>query len=116
MDQDFIFILGLALLDKKPKLSCSLHVVPKHPNNRLEGKPFWNVLPSPQSLAELSSTEALLRQILCFSFVSGDISLLLGVHEVERGDSLDSKLVRGSLEEILGVVGSVEIIAGNGGL
>ena len=86
-------------------------MLPKDVHDALEGKPFWNVVASPQHLAELGSTQVELGELLFISDISSHIPLLLSVGNVEGGDGLHTQLgcVLGC--ELLSIIGSVKVLA-----
>mmetsp|Transcript_38172 Transcript_38172/g.114130 ORF Transcript_38172/g.114130 Transcript_38172/m.114130 type:complete len:490 (-) Transcript_38172:172-1641(-) len=99
-----------------PHSFLSSVVFPQHAHHRLECEPLRNVLPSPEHLAELGPRKLLLVKTPLLGLVGRDVSLLLGVHEVERGDGGDPELGPDLLGEILGVVRAVKVLPGHGRL
>ena len=85
-------------------------------NDRLEGEPFRDVVSRSEHLAELGSGELLGAEVLVLGVVGGDVSLLLGVDKVERRDRGDTELVSVLLGNVLGLVGTVVVLSGDGRL
>jgi hypothetical protein len=102
---------------KKCLLSLLLELLlTENLNNRLEGEPLRDVIATAQHLPELGARELLLVEALSLGLLSSDVALLLGVDEVEgrHGDHAELRAVL--LGEVLGVVGAVEVLAGDAAL
>ena len=94
----------------------SLDVFPQDFDNALEGKPFRNVLSSSEHLSELGSRQLLDCQVLRLGFVGGDVSLFLSVDQVQGRNGGDTQLLGVGLCGVLGIVGTVVVLSGDGRL
>jgi len=96
--------------------SDCLLVISEDLDDRLEGEPFGDVLSSSEHLSELGSGQFLEIEVLFLGFVGGDVSLGFGVDKVQGRNGCDSELFTVGLGNVLGFVGTVVIISGDGGL
>mmetsp|Transcript_10450 Transcript_10450/g.25254 ORF Transcript_10450/g.25254 Transcript_10450/m.25254 type:complete len:426 (-) Transcript_10450:33-1310(-) len=85
-------------------------------DDRLEGEPFRDVLSSTKHLTELGSRQLLDVQSLLLGFVGGGVTFLFSEDKVQRWDRGDTKLFGVGLGDVLGVVGTIVILSGDGGL
>jgi len=93
----------------------SLVILTKYLYYTLEGKPFRDVLSSSEHLTELGSRKLLDIKSLLLGLSVGNVSLLLSVYKVKRWYGHNSKTLGVFTGDILGIIGTVVVLSGDGG-
>ena len=81
-----------------------------------DGLPFRDIFAGAKHLTELGTGQLLDAQTLFLSFLGGDVISRFSAYQVQTRDWCDSKLVGLGLGDVLGIVCSIVVFAGDTGL